>query len=104
MLLPARDDEPHGTELNPLELICTCKGFRLQGLCSHCIAVTVYTETAYNEAYLDNLIQKLSETKRASHRPLNARNGTRIQPAGDSSEDDEPICQPVDWDDDLDNY
>ena len=31
-------------DLNPLELVCTCKGFRHVGICSHVIAVNHYLE------------------------------------------------------------
>ena len=77
-------------QLNPAKLCCTCKGFRMISVCSHCIAITaLYIRGQYTVEYLQQLTDKLVEKpKRKSHRPRRTVGGTRIQPE-DSSEDDE---------------
>ena len=79
------------SELNPANLSCTCKGFRMIGLCSHVICVTaVFVPEEYTSEYLQKLAAKLVEKpKRKAHRPKKTVGGTRIQPE-DSSEDDVP--------------
>jgi hypothetical protein len=49
--------------------------------------------TSYTEETLEALVEKLVQTKRRSHRPLSAVGGTRIQPAGDSSDDEGPAVE-----------
>jgi|TARA_B110000027_G_C16027444_1_gene259222 hypothetical protein len=85
-------------DLNPLHLICTCKGFRKTSICSHIVAVTVFQEDedGYDEAYLDSLLKKLCEKpKRASHRPNAVVGGARIQPHGDSDSDSDEEAMPA---------
>ena len=79
------------SKLNPANLSCTCKGFRMIGLCSHVICVTaVFVPEEYTSEYLQKLAAKLVEKpKRKAHRPKKTVGGTRIQPE-DSSEDDVP--------------
>lgn len=95
------------SELNPAELICTCKGFKISSNCSHEVAVTalfisdaqcVPGRTSFDKTYLENLVEKVAQVTRAAHRPRNLRAGTRIQPrddtveeAGDGEESDEDL-------------
>ena len=67
------------SELNPAELICTCKGFKISSNCSHEVAVTalfisdaqcVPGRTSFDKTYLENFVEKVARvTLRA--------NGTR---------------------------
>ena len=82
-------------DLNPAQLCCTCKGFRMQALCAHVIAVTADYVTddmcrdgaaSYDATHLEKLVAKLAEKgKRASHRPRNVVGGAHIQPHGDAA-------------------
>ena len=92
-------------ELNPCNLACTCKGWRMASVCAHCITITAQCmPNAYTSEYLEKLVSKLVEKpKRKSHRPKNTVGGTRIQPS-DSSDDDEPAStDPEDNEDDLED-
>jgi len=105
VFMPASDLSFPTSELNPCKLACTCKGWRMLSVCSHCIAITAMCmKGAYTSEYLEQLLAKLVEKpKRKSHRPKKTVGGTRIQPA-DSSDDDEPAA--IDLDDveeDLDD-
>ena len=84
--------------LNPAELVCTCKGFRMTSNCSHEVAVTalhitdamcVAGKTSFDETYLKTLLEKVSAVTRASHRPRNTVGGAHIQPRDDTVEDEE---------------
>ena len=112
-IFPLADDAANNMvscELNPCNFVCTCKGFRMSAICSHCIAVTVMHKDGYNEAYIDELLKKLSEKKKASHRPNKTAGGAHMQPHGDSSDDEEDnfVDDNGDWNDafdvDLDEY
>ena len=61
--------------LNPLKLLCTCKGSRHHGICSHIIAVT-HLNGAID---IDRELEPLAPSREA-HRPKKARDGRRIQP------------------------
>ena len=61
--------------LNPLKLLCTCKGSHHHGICSHIIAVTHMIGEIDVERELEPLAPR-----REAHRPRNARDGSRIQP------------------------
>jgi hypothetical protein len=96
------------SELNPAELICTCKGFKISSNCSHEVAVTalfisdaqcVPGRTSFDKTYLENLVEKVA---RVTHRANGTRRhvvaGNRIQPrddtveeAGDGEESDEDL-------------
>ena len=98
------------SRMNPGELVCTCKGFRMTGECSHIIAVTMeYIEDAdcvegrssYDKAYLETLVEKLTHTTRAAHRPRATVGGARIQPDTDTVRGDAG-GDSTDLDDDLD--
>ena len=54
----AGDNMPD-VEMNPCKLMCTCKGFRMIGLCSHTMALTCRLDNGYNQAFLESLLQKL---------------------------------------------
>jgi len=99
VLLPSQHDLGHAchkftsSSMNPGALVCTCKGFRMIGECAHIIAVTctevidamcVDARTSYNKAYLETLVEKLTSTKRAAHRPCATVGGSRIQPDTDT--------------------
>jgi hypothetical protein len=82
-------------ELNPANLVCTCKSNRSTTLCSHIIAVTAMcVPGTYTKAYIEALLEQLAaKGKKAPHRPRNALGGQHIQPEGDSDdggEADEP--------------
>lgn len=82
-------------ELNPANLVCTCKSNRSTTLCSHIIAITAMcVPGTYTKAYIEALLEQLCEKgKKAPHRPRNALGGQHIQPEGDSDdggEADEP--------------
>jgi len=83
-------------QLNPAKLCCTCKGFRMISVCSHCIAITaLYIRGQYTTEYLTQLTDRLVEKpKRKSHRPRNTVGGAHIQPA-DSSDEDEVAEVPI---------
>ena len=92
--------------LNPVELVCTCKGFRMVSNCSHEVAVTalyitdaacVPGKTSFDKTYLETLVEKVSAVSRASHRPRNTVGGAHIQPRDDTVEDDED-GDDVPWD------
>ena len=92
--------------LNPAELVCTCKGFRMVSNCSHEVAVTalyitdaacVAGKTSFDKTYLETLVEKVSAVSRASHRPRNTVGGAHIQPRDDTVEDDED-GDDVPWD------
>ena len=64
------------SELNPAELICTCKGFKISSNCSHEVAVTalfisdaqcVPGRTSFDKTYLENLVEKVAQVTRAAH-------------------------------------
>ena len=67
MCLPCR--------LNPLKLLCTCKGSRHHGICSHIIAVT----HMLGEIDIEHELEPLAP-RRAAHGPKQARDGRHIQP------------------------
>ena len=92
--------------LNPAELVCICKGFRMVSNCSHEVAVTalyitdaacVPGKTSFDKTYLETLVEKVSAVSRASHRPRNTVGGAHIQPRDDTVEDDED-GDDVPWD------
>jgi hypothetical protein len=94
--------------LNPAELVCTCKGFRMVSNCSHEVAVTalyipdadcVPGKTSYDKAYLETLVEKVSAVSRASHRPRKIVGGAHIQPRDDTVEDDDDEEDEEDEDD-----
>jgi hypothetical protein len=95
----AGDNMPD-VEMNPCKLMCTCKGFRMIGLCSHTMALTCRLDNGYNQAFLESLLQKLVTKKRAKHRPKKTVGGKHKQPHGDSSSDDSDHND--DYEDDLD--
>ena len=85
--------------LNPAELCCTCKGFRVSCNCSHTVAVTamylkeehcVPGRRPFDAAFLEALLEKLPTTRRRSHRPLGIRPGNRFQPTTDLVDEDTP--------------
>ena len=99
-------------KLNPAQLTCTCKGYRMRNICAHCVACTAcYITDAqcaagyelYDYNYLTMLVEKLVTTKPAAHRPRRTVGAQRIQPHGDSSEDDEEDEEEADSDDELDD-
>ena len=86
------------SELNPAELICTCKGFKVSSNCSHTVAVTALFITdaqcvrgwkSFDRYYLEQLLEKVvRRTFRPAHRPRNIVAGTRIQPTDDTVEEE----------------
>ena len=83
--------------LNPAELVCTCKGFRMTSNYAHEIAISalyftdamcVGGKTSFDQTYLETLLEKVSAVSRASHRPRNTVGGAHIQPRDDTVEDD----------------
>jgi hypothetical protein len=85
------------SELNPAELICTCKGYKVSSNCSHTIAVTALFITdaqcvsgwkSFDRGYLETLLEKVARRTRAVHRPRNIVAGTRIQPTDDTVEEE----------------
>ena len=85
------------SELNPAELICTCKGYKVSSNCSHTIAVTALFITdaqcvsgwkSFDRGYLEILLEKVARRTRAAHRPRNIVAGTRIQPTDDTVEEE----------------
>jgi hypothetical protein len=85
------------SELNPAELICTCKGYKVSSNCSHTIAVTALFITdaqcvsgwkSFDRGYLEALLEKVARRTRAVHRPRNIVAGTRIQPTDDTVEEE----------------
>lgn len=84
--------------LNPAELVCTCKGYRMTSNCAHEVAITacfitdamcVAGKTSFDKTYLKTLLEKVSTVSRASHRPRNTVGGSHIQPRDDVVEDDD---------------
>ena len=84
--------------LNPAELVCTCKGFRMTSNCAHEVAVTalhitdavcVPGRTSFDQTYLETLVEKVSAVSRALHRPRKTVGGSHIQPCDDTLEDEE---------------
>ena len=78
------DNQPNSTRyrksclpcrLNPLELWCTCKGFRHHCICSHVLAVTHRRGSIDLNAELAPLAPR-----REAHRPRQAVGGQHIQP------------------------
>ena len=59
--------------LNPLELMCTCKGFRHHCICSHVLAVSHLLKGID----LKKELQELSK-RREAHRPREARGARQI--------------------------
>jgi hypothetical protein len=101
LVMPLNGNAPGSfisSELNPAELICTCKGFKVSSNCSHEVAVTalfisdaqcVPGRTSFDKTYLENLVEKVARvTFRAGHRPRNTVAGTRIQPRDDTVEEE----------------
>jgi len=80
----------------------------MMGICSHTIAVTIRfgkeANGAYTEDYLDQLLEKLSDKKRASHRPKKTLGGAHIQPHGDSDDDGEQEEEEGAYDFDYDDF
>jgi hypothetical protein len=81
------------SELNPAELICTCKGYKVSSNCSHTIAVTALFITdaqcvsgwkSFDRGYLEILLEKVARRTIRAHRPRNIVAGTRIQPTDDT--------------------
>ena len=60
---------------NPLELMCTCKGFPHHCICSHVLAVSHLLKGID----LKKELQELSK-RREAHRPRDARGARQIQP------------------------
>ena len=78
------------SSMNPALLMCTCKGFRGYGECSHVIAATAkFFSSHYDEAHLEQLLEEAGGKKKAAHRPRNTVGANRIQPEGDSSDEEE---------------
>ena len=101
LVMPLNGNAPGSfisSELNPAELICTCKGFKVSSNCSHEVAVTalfisdaqcVPGRTSFDKTYLENLVEKVARvTFRAGHRPRNTVAGARIQPRDDTVEEE----------------
>ena len=61
--------------LNPLQLLCTCKGFRHHCICSHVLGVSHLLKGID----LKKELQELSK-RREAHRPRDARGARQIQP------------------------
>ena len=85
------------SELNPAELICTCKGFKVSSNCSHTVAVTALFITdaqcvrgwrSFDRYYLEQLLEKVARRTHRAHRPRNIVAGTRIQPTDDTVEEE----------------
>jgi hypothetical protein len=85
------------SELNPAELICTCKGYKVSSNCSHTIAVTALFITdaqcvrgwrSLDKVYLETLLEKVPRRTFRAHRPRNIVAGTRIQPTDDTVEEE----------------
>ena len=85
------------SELNPAELICTCKGYKVSSNCSHTIAVTALFITdaqcvrgwrSLDKVYLETLLEKVPRRTVRAHRPRNIVAGTRIQPTDDTVEEE----------------
>ena len=79
--------------LNPLQLLCTCKGFRHHCICSHVLAVS-HLLKGIN---LKQELQGLSKRREAG-RPRDARGARQIQPddgvaRGDKGEAGEQDCE-----------
>ena len=86
------------SELNPAELICTCKGYKVSSNCAHTVAVTalfipdaqcVPGRRSFDRYDLETLIEKVAGVTRRAHRPRNIVAGTRIQPRDDTVEEAE---------------
>ena len=93
--------------MNPAALVCTCKGYRMIGLCSHVITVTATYilekecqggGKTYDQEDLEQLVEKLVTKKRTSHRPRAVVGGAHIQPHGDSEDESEPEDEDLDED------
>ena len=89
--------------MNPAALVCTCKGYRMIGLCSHVMTVTATYildkechggGKTYDQEDLEQLVTK----KRTSHRPHAVVGGAHIQPHGDSEDESEPGDEDLDED------
>ena len=85
------------SELNPAELICTCKGYKISSNCSHTVAVTalfitdaqcVQGRRSFDRYYLEQLLEKVARRTVRAHRPRNIVAGTRIQPTDDTVEEE----------------
>ena len=86
------------SELNPAELICTCKGYKVSSNCSHTIAVTALFITdaqcvsgwkSFDRGYLEILLEKVARrTFRANGTRRRIVAGTRIQPTDDTVEEE----------------
>ena len=85
------------SELNPAELICTCKGYKISSNCSHTVAVTALFITdaqcvrgrrSFDRYYLEQLLEKVARGTVRAHRPRNIVAGTRIQPTDDTVEEE----------------
>jgi hypothetical protein len=102
LVMPLNGNAPGSfisSELNPAELICTCKGYKVSSNCSHTIAVTALFITdaqcvsgwkSFDRGYLETLLEKVARRTRAAHR-RQGRNivaGTRIQPTDDTVEEE----------------
>jgi hypothetical protein len=86
------------SELNPAELICTCKGYKISSNCSHTVAVTALFITdaqcvrgrrSFDRYYLEQLLEKVVRRTfrtNGTRRPIVA--GTRIQPTDDTVEEE----------------
>ena len=86
------------SELNRADLSCTCKGFRLKGLCSHVVAVTVAwgLDEEFGMDELDSYLRHVSDRRMRSHRPKQARRGNQIQ--GDTDTQEQAPCPYCDED------
>ena len=106
VVCPTTVDEDWCSLWNPAGLSCSCKGFRMCGLCSHVLAVTVWLDktVGFDRAYLESLLEKLCEkSKRAAHRPSKTAAADRIQPHGDSESKESSVDdEEEDLDADLD--
>ena len=101
LVMPLNGNAPGSfisSELNPAELICTCKGFKVSSNCSHEVAVTalfisdaqcVPGRTSFDKTYLENLVEKVARvTYRATGTRRHVVAGNRIQPRDDTVEEE----------------
>ena len=105
VVCPTTVDEDWCSLWNPAGLSCSCKGFRMCGLCSHVLAVTVWLDktVGFDRAYLESQLEKLCEKpKRAAHRPRKTAEASRVQPHGDSASEDSDDNDGDDEEEDLD--
>ena len=76
--------------------MCTCKGFRGFGQCSHCVAVHAqFYPDEYDRDALENLLEEVSEKKRAAHRPKKMAGPLSEHPHGDSSDEGGAHIEPL---------